>query len=386
MNKREMGYKNFICLALIFSLLFSFFSIPKGRAVSDKLLSEPCAAQIVSLSESNTDEVKVSLRLWELLFGKKENKEDNGKGTDELRLIPGGMVFGTKIKGNCVKVTNPVKNCELQIGDTIYGIDGMSVNSIEQIKELLQGVKGGFVLLECERDGNKFTTKIELYEEQGVKKMGLALRDSAAGIGTVTYIDPETHEFGGLGHGIFDGDSGELFEVGAGTATGVILGGVHKGASGKPGELTGVLTDKVIGEVYSNTGCGVFGKFSSDFSPSSLYSEPLVVGKRDEVHEGAATILSTVKNGKVYEYSIKIHDIDLSSDGSKSFKIKVTDPVLIAETGGIVRGMSGSPIIQDGKLVGAVTHVMVANSTEGYGIFIENMLNAANGQAQPKAA
>ena len=331
---------------------------------------------------SDTDEVKVSSRLWELLFGKGESKNES-KGTDELKLIPGGVVFGTKIKGNCVKVTDNMKISELEVGDTIYSIDGTKVSSIQEIKELLQEIKGGFALLECERGGNKFTTKVQLYEEQGTKKLGLALRDSAAGIGTVTYINPKTNEFGGLGHGIFDSDSGELYEVGAGTATGVILGGVHKGASGKPGELTGVLTNKQIGEVYSNTECGVFGKFNSEFTISC---EPMTVGKREEVHEGEATILSTVKNGRVYEYSIKIHDIDLSSDGSKSFKIKVTDPVLIAETGGIVRGMSGSPIIQDGKLIGAVTHVMVANPTEGYGIFIENMLSAASEGALPKAA
>ena len=378
MKKRELGYKKIIHLVLIFSLLFSFISIHRGDFKCESAVTEPCVAKVAS----DTDEVKVSSRLWELLFGKGESKNES-KGTDELKLIPGGVVFGTKIKGNCVKVTDNMKISELEVGDTIYSIDGTKVSSIQEIKELLQEIKGSFALLECERGGNKFTTKVQLYEEQGTKKLGLALRDSAAGIGTVTYINPKTNEFGGLGHGIFDSDSGELYEVGAGTATGVILGGVHKGASGKPGELTGVLTNKQIGEVYSNTECGVFGKFNSEFTTSC---EPMTVGKREEVHEGEATILSTVKNGKVYEYSIKIHDIDLSSNGSKSFKIKVTDPVLIAETGGIVRGMSGSPIIQDGKLVGAVTHVMVANPTEGYGIFIENMLSAANEGALPKAA
>ena len=381
MNKRDLGYKKSIYLVLVFAILFSLIYTPSNIA-SNRPLCE-CGDKVATASTIVNDDVKVSLRLWELLFGKNENKSENKEESGEVKLIPGGMVFGAKIKGNCVKISDPMRNSNLEIGDTIYGIDGVSVNSIGQIKELLQGAKGGFVLLECGRNGNKFTTKVELYEEQGVKKMGLALRDSAAGIGTVTYINPQTNEFGGLGHGIFDSDSGELFEVGTGTATGVILGGVHKGASGKPGELTGVLTDKAIGEVYSNTECGVFGKFSNVPTASST---PLPIGKREEIHEGAATILSTVKNGRIYEYSIKIHDIDLSSDGSKSFKIKVTDPVLIAETGGIVRGMSGSPIIQDGKLIGAVTHVMVANPCEGYGIFIENMLNTANWQAQPKAA
>lgn len=374
MNKRELKYKKIVYLFLIFSLLFSFVSIPHGTSGVGYATCEPCAVSAVTYQGENSEGIKVSSRLWELLFGKNESGKDSDAAREETRLIPGGMVFGTKIKGSCVRVSDVIKSSELEVGDTIYKVDGNEVTSVKEIRDILQTAKGEFVLLECERGGNKFTTKVHLYEEQGVKKMGLALRDSAAGIGTVTYIDPKTNEFGGLGHGIFDGDSGELFEVESGTATGVILGGVHKGTGGKPGELTGVLTNKQIGEVYSNTECGVFGKLNGDFITADA---SLAIGKKEELHEGAATILSTVKNGRTYEYSIKIHDIDLSSEGSKSFKIKVTDPVLIAETGGIVRGMSGSPIIQDGKLVGAVTHVMVANPTEGYGIFIENMLNAA---------
>ena len=150
---------------------------------------------------------------------------------------------------------------------------------------------------------------------------------------------------------------------------------VKKGEEGKPGELSGLLTDKVVGELYANTECGVFGKL--DTVPDSLCATAIKIAHRDEVHEGEATILSTVKVGTAKEFKIEISSINKSSTGTKSFKIKVTDPTLIAITGGVVRGMSGSPIIQDGKLVGAVTHVMVAEPTEGYGIFIENMLSAA---------
>ena len=169
-----------------------------------------------------------------------------------------------------------------------------------------------------------------------------------------------------------------------GQVTGVILSGVKKGEEGKPGELSGLLTDKVAGVLYSNTECGVFGRL--DKIPDGLSATPIKAAKREEVHEGDATILSTVKLGACKEYKIQISEINKNSTGTKSFKIKVTDPTLIAITGGVVRGMSGSPIIQDGKLVGAVTHVMVANPTEGYGIFIENMLNAAQDQVIPKAA
>jgi stage IV sporulation protein B len=163
-----------------------------------------------------------------------------------------------------------------------------------------------------------------------------------------------------------------------GEATTVILGGAVRGEAGAPGELRGVLTEKYLGTLEANTECGVFGTLTDDaLRTLTENSTRYAIAGRRQVHEGDATIISTVKNGRSGEYKITITDIDRGSDGTKSFRIKVTDEALIAMTGGIVRGMSGSPIIQDGKLVGAVTHVMVANPTEGYGIFIENMLNAS---------
>ena len=201
--------------------------------------------------------------------------------------------------------------------------------------------------------------------------------------GTVTFVDPESGLFGGLGHGICDSDTGEVVEMQKGVATGAILGGVHKGECGKPGELTGILTDEVKGTLNVNSDCGVFGILDSDDIPSRT---AIPIATHTEVVAGEAKIISTVKNGKTAEYKIEIFDIDRNSTGSKSFRVRVTDDALKAMTGGIVRGMSGSPIIQNGKLVGAVTHVMVANPTEGYGIFIENMLNAAQDQVEPKAA
>ena len=159
--------------------------------------------------------------------------------------------------------------------------------------------------------------------------------------------------------------------------TGVLLGGINRGEVGKPGELCGVLTGRTTGIILQNSDCGVFGKIDSSALDYTNYEE-LTVAKSDAVHTGAAEILCTVKNGAPRRYSVEITEIFTDGAPTKSFKLRVTDKTLIAITGGIVRGMSGSPIIQDGKLVGAVTHVMVADPTEGYGIFIENMLNAAN--------
>jgi stage IV sporulation protein B len=157
-----------------------------------------------------------------------------------------------------------------------------------------------------------------------------------------------------------------------GEVCGAILGSVKRGEAGNPGELSGVLNKKHLGSIYKNSSSGVFGVFS-DFDRSR---EAIPIGYKSEVKIGEAEIISTVKNGRKTNYKIEIYEIDESSTGSKSFKIRVTDPTLIALTGGIVRGMSGSPIIQNGKLVGAVTHVLINDPTTGYGIFIENMLNA----------
>ena len=179
--------------------------------------------------------------------------------------------------------------------------------------------------------------------------------------------------FGGLGHGICD-ESGDVLPLESGKVTGVILGGTLKGENGRPGELSGILTDRKLGEIKTNTNTGVFGQLS-DWKLDK--SSAIPIAKRDEVKEGAATIISTVKNGKKMSYTVELFDIDPSETGTKCFKIRVTDNVLLSMTGGIVRGMSGSPIIQNGKLVGAVTHVLINDPTTGYGIFIENMLNAA---------
>lgn len=317
-------------------------------------------------------DIKVSTRLGELFFGKKEPK----------MLVPGGTVFGIKIKGSEVTVVESRGIPALRAGDVILSVGGREVHSIEDVKAALKASGGESVTLRATHGGGEVGIEVRPYLEGGEYKLGLSLRDGAAGIGTVTYIDPKTKCFGGLGHGICDSDSGEIIEMERGIVSGVVLGGIHRGESGKPGELCGVLTGAVLGELTKNCECGVFGRLES----AATSAEAIPVGTREELHEGEATIYSTVKGREKREYKIEISEIDRTSRGSKSFKIKVTDPTLIAISGGIVRGMSGSPIIQDGKLVGAVTHVMVADPTEGYGIFIENMLSAAESQVQPKAA
>ena len=330
------------------------------------------SASLTALAEEYTpalsDNVKVSSRFWELFFGENEKPEE------EITLLPGGGVFGIKIKQKYVTVTDASGVPALKNGDIILSVGGESVKTAADVKRIVAASGGNSLTIRAMHQGSEIAVEIRPSFKDGEYKIGLTLRDGAAGLGTVTFVDPKTGLFGGLGHGICDVDSGEVISMETGEVCGVILGGIHKGECGKPGELCGILTAEDMGDLTVNSECGVFGILTN---PSSLTGSALPVGNREEITEGEATVISTLKNGKTAEYKIEIYDIDRSSDGSKSFRVRVTDETLKALTGGIVRGMSGSPIIQNGKLVGAVTHVLVADPTEGYGIFIENMLNIA---------
>ena len=356
------------CLALLLAVALSLFVLLPPEKSKCAAITEAGDECVSCYGEALDEDTRISSRLLELLFGKEEENKT-------LMLIPGGSIFGAKIKQSYVSVQSPGESRELKVGDKILSVNGERVKSVNDVKNAISKVNGADISLVCEREGKEISLKLKPKESGGEYKLGIVLKDGAAGIGTITYIDPETKLFGGLGHGICDTDTGEVIDFTVGQVTGVILSGVKKGDSGKPGELSGLLTDKISGELYANTECGIFGRLDS--IPDNISAKAIEVAHRDEVHEGEATIISTVKLGQTKEYKIEISHINKNSTGTKSFKIKVTDPTLIAITGGVVRGMSGSPIIQDGKLVGAVTHVMVADPTEGYGIFIENMLGAS---------
>ena len=356
-------------IVLSFYTLLSFSPVSAYAAVSAGASAEDSKSNLAIQSEEYaevlSDNVEVGSRIWELLFGKEKDKS--------LALAPGGTVFGVRIKQSYVSVADAKGIPALSAGDIILSINGTEIKCAEDVKKAVSASGGESVTIRARHKGEDVGIEVRPTLEDGEYKLGLTLRDGAAGIGTITFVDTETGFFGGLGHGICDGETGEVVDMSSGEVTGAILGGVHKGEVGKPGELTGILTDEKCGTLTSNNECGVFGYLSK--IPDGLKTVRLA--SRSEVREGEAKIVSTLKNGKSAEYKIEILDINRESNGSKSFRIRVTDEALKAITGGIVRGMSGSPIIQDGKLVGAVTHVMGANPTEGYVIFIENMLNAS---------
>ncbi len=303
----------------------------------------------------------------------------------ERRLCVGGFAFGVRfgtagvlvLDTPCVisggRKLTPALDAGIKVKDIITKVNGTSVNTAESVSMLIENSTDGAEIT-VRREDSEITVKVIPIKEDvtGVYRAGLKLKDSMAGIGTVTYVDPQTGEFGGLGHGINEPETGVLMPLRSGSTLKVEIGGVIKGKSGKPGEIKGYFLSERTGNVKSNTVCGVFGYFSD--IPD--LGEAIPVATHDEIKEGKATIYSTLGDDGVKEYEIEISKIDRTSTDNKSFVITVTDPALKARSGGIVQGMSGSPIVQDGKLVGAVTHVLISDPTRGYGVFIENMLNA----------
>ncbi len=296
-------------------------------------------------------------------------------------LIPGGMVFGVRFFTEGVLVVSIPESSEspayaagIRVNDIILKVNGSPVADADSLSRAVDSGGGKPVEFTCRRDGREFTVKVTPRLEESGYKTGIWVRDSGAGIGTVTFIDPETGLFGGLGHGICDGDTGKPMPLGRGVLLGVSIGGINKGIAGDPGEIRGSFRPEKLGAVTGNTDCGIFGIYAD--IPRSLYPA-LPIAHKSQVRGGKATILCTLENGNIREYSVELSSIDPTAKGGRCFTVKVTDPELIAQTGGIVQGMSGSPIIQNGKLVGAVTHVLINDPTRGYGIFIENMLAAA---------
>ena len=279
----------------------------------------------------------------------------------------------------------PAENI-LRTGDYITRVDGKEVYEKEDIVEAVQRAGERPVSVTIRRKTSSTVVSVTPRKSaDGTYLLGVWIRDDTAGIGTMTYVDPATMEYGALGHGITDGDTGKLFSISEGTAYPAEILSIIKGKTGEPGELVGMLQreeSNVLGTIQNNTSFGIFGQIES-LSDSSDIKKLLEsgercypIGLRQEVTTGEATILCGFE-GEVCEYKIRIEKVKLGSKDNKGISIRVTDPRLLEKTGGIVQGMSGSPIIQNGKIVGAVTHVLVNDPTRGYGIFIENMLGAA---------
>lgn len=302
-----------------------------------------------------------------------------------LTLTPGGMPFGVRfltdgvtVVGFCDfeaggKKVNPAAAAGLKLRDTILRVNGEPLMGASALTEKIEHCGGRELILLCRRGASELELRLKPVwcEAEQRYKTGIWVRDSGAGIGTVTFIIPETGAFAGLGHGICDADSGELIAMRRGTVSDVTISSVVRGAVGAPGELKGYFNPGKTGALLGNSACGVWGVFSD---PPESTADALPVGLRGELEEGSAEIFCTLDSNRIGRYRVEISNIDRTATGSKCFSVKITDPALIAASGGIVQGMSGSPIVQNGKLVGAVTHVLINDPTAGYGIFLENML------------
>ena len=328
----------------------------------------------------------VSVSLFDKLFLKSVDVSVLPKTT----VIPVGNVAGVKlytngvlvvgmseIEGEDSKTYKPYENTGIEEGDTIVKINDNLINSTDDLIEKVNMSNGEEVEIEYIHDEQTkecSITPVKTSKEE--YKLGLWVRDSAAGVGTVTFYEPSTQSFGALGHGITDIDTGDLLNIASGEFVTAKVLNIKKGEDGNPGKIQGTVeAQETIGEITKNTEFGIYGKIQDLSSLNIDTSKEMEVAMREEIELGKATILCSLDNQTVKEYEIEITKIYRDNNyNNKSMEIKVTDEELIEKTGGIIQGMSGSPIIQNGKFIGAVTHVLVNSSTEGYAIFGDLML------------
>lgn len=305
-------------------------------------------------------------------------------------VVPCGIPFGVKIYSNGIMITGlsqvitddsasfPAKSAGLKKGDIIMRIDGKEVTNNEDLERQIKESGGKTLTLSVLRDEMEFDVPIrpELSFCDSEYKLGIWVRDSSVGIGTLTFYDKENKMFAGLGHGICDVDTGNIVPVKKGEIVDAAITDISKGSKGRAGELKGCFTDsESCGEIYSNSDTGIYGKAYE----LPEYFEELEVAFKQDVKRGSAYIICTVEGDKPVICEANIDSVNYNVNSpTKNIKISITDKELLKKTGGIVQGMSGSPIIQNGKLVGAVTHVLVNNPTKGYGIFAETMLTNSN--------
>ena len=306
------------------------------------------------------------------------------------KLIPSGKTVGIRLnydgvmvvslssfKGMDGKSHSPAGGSGIKKGDIIRQINGGSISTISQLMDAVKACGANPMDVLIDREGSLFTFSVApvLSKDDNANRIGIWVRESSAGIGTITYIDPESKSFGALGHGITDIDTGKIIPAKSGDVLCSNVDNVKKGSRGLPGELRGSFSShSVMGTIEKNTENGIFGTLGS--TPQDL-PEPLSLAPRAQIERGEAYILANVEGEAVKKYSVLIENINKSSMDNKGMIISITDPELIRKTGGIVQGMSGCPIIQNNKIVGAITHVFINNPIKGYATFLDVMLNNA---------
>lgn len=322
------------------------------------------------------------------LFGLFALKDVELEIVEERELIPAGIPIGIYLETEGVLIVDvgevegsqgnvmPAKYI-LQQGDYVLAVDGEEIQDKSELVKRIEACNGESLIFTVKRENQVFDAKVTpVLNTEGTYQAGIWIKDNVQGIGTLTYVD-SLGSFGALGHGIHDSDVGEVVNIEIGSLYVTEIISIKKGESGEPGELTGIIDYSqkyVLGDVYANTDCGIFGNCNTKLMKVLSEVESIPIGYKHEVKVGPAQIVCSVDGTRQY-YDIEITAMHYDAPvENKGLEITVTDEELLSLTGGIVQGMSGASIVQDGKLVGAVTHVLVRDSAKGYGIFIEDML------------
>ncbi len=371
--KLKKAFLSLLSIILCGALLFGVFSAQSFRntALADVKLSGVTGRlqkigeeffDVINKDSEITRQRAVSENKYEMVY--------LGGYPVGLKLYADGViVVGTESVDTSMGDINPAAVAGLRIGDIIKSVNGEKVNTNHQVSYFIEKSQGENLQFEILRGSEilNVTFKGAFSVSESKYKAGLWIRDSSAGIGTVTFCRTDGY-FASLGHAVCDIDTKEILPISEGECTNVNITGIQKGSASVTGELCGILEREETGEVYYNGHLGVYGNFD-DVTKTELYE----IALPDEVKMGEATVYTTVENGVLTQFEIEIISIDKNSDENKNLIIKVCDKELIEKTGGIVQGMSGSPIVQNGKIIGAVTHVFLNDPTGGYGIFASTM-------------
>lgn len=365
----------------------------KVIAIDNNVSTENLGLSLKNSYKFNT--LKQGMAELELkLFGFIPVKDVKVNVIDNIHLIPGGNAVGVRLNTRGVlvvalkdvtntdgKKSNPAKEAGIKIGDSIIDINGKKVKDADHVIELLNEIKNEKVSITIERNNSKFVTEVKPVKsmEDNCYRLGIWVRDKTAGIGTLTFFDTNTKKFGALGHGITDIDTGHLLTVAEGEIMQAKVSSIEQGKKGNPGEIRGIFfeSENKLGKIEDNTAYGIYGTMYDNIRFNDL-QKPLPIALQHEIMPGKAHILTTIDDNKIEKFEIEVVKTENQRvQDQKSMVIKVTDSRLLEKTGGIVQGMSGSPIIQNNKIIGAVTHVFVNDPTRGYGLYIEWMIQQA---------
>ena len=382
-----MGKKVFKSFLSIFSAFLILILVVNGGSISQAVTSSTVETGIKEKITNFSNNLIEGYFKNENSTSTTNNSTSKNENNAEELVYLGGFPIGIKLYCDGVIVVdtqnvetsgafeNPAQKAGILKGDIIKSIDGVKVSSNTEVSKIIEESNGKALKMQILRNGEiKNVIFSSVYSTvSGQYKAGLWIRDSSAGIGTVTFYTQDG-EFASLGHAVCDIDTGELLPISNGETTDAKITGCYKGKSGAAGELCGVLESNSTGKIMLNESIGIYGVFDKTDTTKTLYP----ICRKNEIKMGAAQIVTTIEDGKQEAFNIEIERIDYASDENKNLIIKVVDENLIAKTGGIIQGMSGSPIIQDGKLIGAVTHVFLNDPTGGYGIFAETMLDTAD--------